>query len=75
MGYWPKHPRKELEALLREFDRVGWRIKKGKKYYRLLCPCGEHAHSVHITPSGRNYAKNLLRWLHRQECYQSEDQQ
>lgn len=28
MGYWPTHPRKELEALLREFDKQSWRIEQ-----------------------------------------------
>lgn len=69
MGYWPKHPRKELEALLREFDRASWRIEGRRKYYKVWCPCGAHDRMVHMTPSSSNYAKNVRRWLSRQTCY------
>jgi len=60
---------KELEAVLGEFHEAGWVIQKPKGYYRLLCPCGFHMRSLHLTPSDPNYAKNALRWLYRQECY------
>lgn len=69
MGYWPRHPRPELEAVLVAFDAAGWRIQRGNGYYRVYCPCRAHQHSLHLTPSDPNYAKNQLGWLRRQPCY------
>ena len=65
MGYWRRHPRKDLEAILREFDRMGWRIIETKKYYRLQCPCGLHQRWFHLTPSGSTYGIDALHWAKR----------
>ena len=62
MGYWKRHQRKDLEAVLEEFDRMGWRIESTKKYYKLLCPCGQHKRWFHLTPSGTNYGRDALSW-------------
>jgi hypothetical protein len=32
----PRHPRTDLEQLLRMAEAHGWRVEKGSKYYRLL---------------------------------------
>lgn len=69
LGYWKKHQSKDIEKVLREYDQCGWRIEDPPKYYRVKCPCGKHQRSVHLTPSGPDYAKNLRAWLHRQACY------
>lgn len=37
----PKHPRKELEALLKEAEAKGWRVVKGSKYLELSIGAGE----------------------------------
>jgi len=48
----PKHPRKELEAILVVIEDEGaWRVDKPGKYYRCRCPCGQHSKYVHLTPS------------------------
>lgn len=60
MTYWQRHPRKELQDLLIEADKHGWRIERKKKYYRIKCPCGSCQESVHLTPSDPNYGKNKL---------------
>jgi hypothetical protein len=68
----PRHPDKEIEAVLEEAEEHGWRVKKpkGAAYYKALCPCGRHAKwSIHATPSTPDYAKNLRAWFHRQECW------
>lgn len=67
--YWKRHPRKDLEPLLREFHDAGWRIEDPPTYYTVKCPCGSHQRQIHLTPSGRNYAKSAQRWLYRQPCY------
>lgn len=69
MGYWPKHPKKELEALLGEFHEASWRVERASKYYKVYCPCGEHKRTVHVSPSNPKYAQNVIKWLYRQECY------
>lgn len=67
----PKHPDKNIEAVLQEAEGHGWKVKKGKVYFKALCTCGKgHAKwSIHLTPSTGNYAKNLRAWFHRQECW------
>jgi hypothetical protein len=38
VGYWRKHPRKELEEVLQIFDEHGWTILDPPTYYGLRCP-------------------------------------
>lgn len=65
----PRHPRKDLEALLREAEGNGWRVTKGK-YYIMWCPCAlKHKRTVHLTPSDPGYVRNLLGWLRRETCW------
>lgn len=68
MGYWPKHPKKELEAVLGESHEAGWSITKGKKCYKLKCPCGNHMRSRHLSPSNPRYAQESLQYLCRYTC-------
>jgi hypothetical protein len=66
----PKHPDKNIEAVLQEAEGHGW-VKKGRAYFRALCTCGKgHAKwSIHLTPSNPNYARDLYAWFRRQECW------
>jgi len=68
----PKHAVKELEAVLREMEAQGWRVKKLGKYYKGKCGCGNHIKTVRCTPSDPNYTRNLRGWLRRQECWNEE---
>ncbi|RCW43117.1 hypothetical protein DFQ14_1074 [Halopolyspora algeriensis] len=72
MGYWKKHPRKDLEEVLEVYDQHGWRVEDPPKYYRVKCPCGDHQRSIHLTPSNPNYGKQALQWLYRQPCTETE---
>lgn len=65
MGYWRRHPRKDLEDVLAEFDRRRWRILDPPKYYKVLCPCGQHYRWIHLTPSNPYYGQQALRWARR----------
>lgn len=65
----PRHPRKELETLLRAAEDQGWTVVKGRKYYRCRCPCGEHLKTIHLTPSDPGYARNQRAWFTRQACW------
>lgn len=65
----PRHPRQELENLLREAEQHLWTFSKGRKYFKGKCPCGLHLKTVHLTPSSSNYATNLKHWFQRQECW------
>ncbi len=72
----PKHPVKELEAVLQEVDSRGWRVekKKGQAYFKIRCPCPEkHMRWVHLTPSGANYETDLRHWLRRCNCWGEEE--
>lgn len=67
----PKHPRQDLESILTQAERAGWRIIKNRKYYRAYCPCGQHQRSIHLTPSDPNYGKNAGKWFERQDCWEA----
>lgn len=68
----PRHPRKELEALLKEAEARGWRVTKGRKYYTIWCPCpGKHRETVHLTPSDPNYGRNLRAHLRLTTCWEA----
>jgi hypothetical protein len=47
----PQHQVKELEEVLIAAERKGWAVDKGKKYFKMKCPCGEHMKTVKCTPS------------------------
>jgi hypothetical protein len=68
MGYWRKHPRKDLEEVLVIFYEAGWLIEDSGRYHRVKCPCGEHQRSIHLTPSNPDYGRQALNWLRRQAC-------
>ena len=73
-GYWKRHTRPELQALLLLFHAQGWRIKDPPTYYKALCPCpDEHFTTIHLTPSNPRYALNKRKWLERQPCYLKEE--
>lgn len=65
MGYWKKHPRKDLERILERFHELGWTIDDPSTYYRLTCPCGLHLRWFHLTPSNPNYGNQALQWAKR----------
>jgi hypothetical protein len=71
----PKHPNKDLEALLRYAEAQKWRADKPGAYFRLLCPktCKQHQRRIHLTPSDPNYELNARKWLERQPCWKKED--
>ena len=65
-----KDQKQRLAALHDEARLWGWRVERGKRYYKLLCPCpGEHMKTMHLTPSGSRYELNLRKWLERQPCW------
>lgn len=70
MSSRPRHPNKELERLLTEAEAKGWRIAKGKRYYRMRCPCGSHQTWIHLTPSDPNHERNKRAWLARTGCWE-----
>lgn len=55
----PRHPKPELEALIKDAEKQGWRVTKRKKYYMARCPCDNKCQeTVHLSPSDPNYARN-----------------
>ena len=70
MSSRPRHPDKDLEDVLRSLELQDWRVDKGRKYYKTYCPCGLHKKTVHLTPSGPRYMRNLVGWLARETCWE-----
>lgn len=67
----PRHPRKELEAVLEEAEGQGWRVEKGRKYFKMWCSCPQkHKKTVKLTPSDSNYKRNLMGELRRATCWE-----
>lgn len=72
MAVRPRHPNKELEALLQEGEDLGWTVTKGRRYFKMKCPCGVHMKTVHLSPSDPNYERNLRGWLTRTGCWKED---
>jgi hypothetical protein len=72
----PKPKVTDLKAILKEAENRGWRVEKGKKYYKMWCPCqGKHWKTVHLTPSDPSYIRNLVGQLRRATCWDREETQ
>jgi hypothetical protein len=70
----PRHPDKDLEAVLSNAERQGWRVtKRPNSYFKIYCPCADkHLKTVHLSPSSSNYLRNLLGELKRKTCWKEE---
>jgi hypothetical protein len=68
----PKHQDKDLEKLLVGVEERGWRVTKGRKYFRCFCPCGDHMETVHLTPSSGRYLINTTKKFERTPCWKGE---
>jgi hypothetical protein len=71
-GFWKRHPKKELQALLYELHERGWRVEDPPKYYKVYCPCPEkHKETIHLTPSNPYYGNDKLVYLRNHTCFGS----
>lgn len=69
----PRHPVKELEAVLREAEEKQRRVTKRNRYFMLWCPCdGKHKKTVHLSPSDPRYEVNLRSYLSSRTCWDQE---
>lgn len=69
-----QHPDKDLRSVLQAAAEKGWSVERGKKYFKMKCPCADkHAKTVKISPSDPNYLKNLLGQLRRATCWEKDD--
>jgi hypothetical protein len=67
----PRHPKPELEALIKEAERFGWRVTRERKYYKALCPCSMKCmETIHISPSDPNYGRNKRNKMSRCEAWE-----
>lgn len=74
LGYWKK-AKKNIEPVLEEFDRMGWRIEDPPTYYTVKCPCpARHMRQIHLTPSDPRYPTNALSWLRSCSCTKEDDE-
>ncbi|NIJ10637.1 putative RNA binding protein YcfA (HicA-like mRNA interferase family) [Saccharomonospora amisosensis] len=68
----PRHPDPELEKLLKSLERQGWRVWRGKGYYKAYCSCPDrHKKTIRITPN-KSYNLNVRMQLKRRTCWQEE---
>lgn len=67
----PRHPIKELEAVLREAESKGWRVeKRPNRYFKLKCSCKAlHIKTVKLSPSNPYYEQQLRNQLSRSTCW------
>jgi hypothetical protein len=71
----PKHPVKELEALLKDVENQDWRVDKKQRYFRIRCSSDcKCMRWVHLTPSSGTYEKDIRAWLKRRPCWREEGQ-
>jgi len=58
---------KEINLIVRDKVRIGWRIKPGKKHRKLVSPGGRWV-SIPGTPSDRRAAANFRSDINRISC-------
>jgi hypothetical protein len=69
----PRHPVRELEAILKEAEERGWLVTRGNGYFKMACPCADkHLTWVHLTPSDSRYGRNKRSWLASRTCWNEE---
>jgi len=72
VGDRPKHPKKDIEALMREAEDRGWVFERGNGYYKGKCGCeGKHIKTIHLSPSNPRYVLNAQKWFER-TCWKDE---
>ncbi|GAA1580601.1 hypothetical protein J3R03_010227 [Actinoplanes couchii] len=69
MGYWARHPKKDLEDVLQTLHEHGYQILNPPKYYTVRCSCGAHQRQVHLTPSSAHYANHVVQWARNKPCW------
>lgn len=67
-----RHPKKDLEAILKSAEAHGWNFERKQKYFMGKCSCGVHHRTVHLSPSDPNYGTNLDHWFRRQTCWKEQ---
>ncbi|HEY5179600.1 MAG TPA: hypothetical protein VIJ07_07480 [Dermatophilaceae bacterium] len=71
----PRHQDKELEQVLKIAEGQGWRVERGKAYFKMKCGCdAKHMKMMHATPSDPNYKRNLVAYLKRATCWRGDKQ-
>ena len=66
-----RHREHEYESLLREAEGRGWRVSRGKGYFKCYCPCVEKHHvRVVLTPSGIRTLMNTRKNFERASCWE-----
>jgi hypothetical protein len=67
----PKHPNRDLEAVLREAEAKGWRVeKRPNRYFKMKYPCDRlPIKTVKLTPSNPYYEMQLRGELSRRTCW------
>jgi hypothetical protein len=68
-----RHPDQDYERLLRDAEARGWRVSRGKGYFKALCGCPDkHWVSVVLTPSGSRTLVNTRKRFERSACWGGE---
>lgn len=57
--------RKDMEAVIAEAERQGWRVAKGKGHYKLYAPDGENIVTASATPGSASSVRHTIANLRR----------
>lgn len=57
--------KKEVNEIVKEARKQGWRVKETKKGYLLLDPTGDHAETLHKTPRDQRGVRNSVSRMRR----------
>lgn len=67
----PRHPKPNLERLLRTAEGFGWRVERKKRYYMCRCSCPMKCmETVHISPSNPKYELNKRNKMSKCEAWE-----
>lgn len=69
----PRHPKPELEKILKQMEALECRVDKPGTYFRCRCPCGKHTTRVHLSPSNPHHGKQRLQHVRSWNCFQKKE--
>lgn len=71
----PRHKDKDIEAIFRRFERIGWKVDGGGgKHFQMRCPqpCSKHMIVASGTPGSGNLKRTLMTQLKNHTCWKGE---
>jgi len=69
VGGRSRHQDKDIEKFIRSIEDRGWTVSRKNSYFKAKCGCGKHLKTIHLTPSGGSYLRDLKGWFNRTQCW------